>query len=42
VHTRNPVPLLVIGPAAEHFAKVEDITQIADTIIEVMQTALSS
>lgn len=42
VHTRNPVPLLVIGPAAELFEQVEDITQIADTIIEVMQTPLSS
>jgi hypothetical protein len=32
-HTRNPVPLLVVGPAAEAFALVEDIVGIAQAIM---------
>jgi phosphopentomutase len=33
-HTRNPVPLLVAGPAATHFQKVQSIDQIAPTVLE--------
>ncbi len=32
-HTRNPVPLLVVGPGARAFASVENIAQIADVIM---------
>lgn len=32
-HTLNPVPLLVVGPAVEHFRHVTDITQIAPAIL---------
>ncbi len=31
-HTRNPVPLLVVGPAAHAFANVESIMDLADVI----------
>jgi hypothetical protein len=31
-HTRNPVPLLVVGPAARAFEPVESIMEIADVI----------
>jgi hypothetical protein len=31
-HTRNPVPLLAVGPAAQGFAKVESIAEVADAI----------
>lgn len=33
VHTTNPVPLLVVGPAVPAFAQVERIDQIADAIV---------
>jgi hypothetical protein len=32
-HTRNPVPLLAIGPAAPAFATVESIVEVADAIL---------
>ena len=32
-HTRNPVPLLAVGPAAELFAGVESIMDVADTMM---------
>jgi hypothetical protein len=32
-HTRNPVPLLVVGPAVEAFAHVENITGVAQAIM---------
>jgi 2,3-bisphosphoglycerate-independent phosphoglycerate mutase len=32
-HTRNPVPLLVVGPAAGAFARVESIVDVADAIV---------
>ncbi|MEP7190991.1 MAG: metalloenzyme [Roseiflexaceae bacterium] len=34
-HTRNPVPLLVVGPAAHAFANVESIMELADVIEQV-------
>jgi hypothetical protein len=34
-HTRNPVPLLVVGPAARAFAAVESIMDLADLIERV-------
>lgn len=33
VHTLNPVPLLLVGPAAAQFAAVERIDQLADVIL---------
>jgi len=36
-HTRNPVKLLVIGPAARWFANVESIVEVADAILEAME-----
>jgi hypothetical protein len=38
-HTRNPVPLLAIGPAANAFAQVEDLTQIAAAIAAALGEA---
>lgn len=35
-HTRNPVPLLVIGPAAEQFAGATDITHVAPAIYQAL------
>jgi phosphopentomutase len=35
-HTRNPVPLLAVGPGAEAFAAVEDIVGVADAIERVI------
>jgi hypothetical protein len=35
-HTRNPVPLLAVGPAAPLFAAVESITDVADAIINAI------
>jgi len=35
-HTRNPVPLLVVGPAADHFSDVRDITRIAPAILRAL------
>jgi 2,3-bisphosphoglycerate-independent phosphoglycerate mutase len=35
-HTRNPVPLLVVGPGAPAFAPVENIAEVADAIDRVM------
>jgi 2,3-bisphosphoglycerate-independent phosphoglycerate mutase len=34
-HTRNPVPLLVVGPAAQAFAGVQSIMEIADIVDQV-------
>ena len=34
-HTRNPVPLLVVGPAARAFEAVESIMEIADIVDKV-------
>jgi hypothetical protein len=34
-HTRNPVPLLVVGPAARAFEAVESIMELADVIERV-------
>jgi len=31
-HTRNPVPLLVVGPGVAAFANVESIVGVADAI----------
>ena len=36
VHTENPVPLLVVGPAAPAFAGAERITDIAPRILEIL------
>jgi 2,3-bisphosphoglycerate-independent phosphoglycerate mutase len=35
-HTRNPVPLLVSGPAAPHFADVTRIDQVAPAILSAL------
>lgn len=35
-HTRNPVPLLVVGPAAPSFASVQDITGVAPAILQAL------
>ena len=35
-HTRNPVPLLVIGPHALRFARVQDIAGIIQPIVEII------
>ena len=34
-HTRNPVPLLVVGPGAAAFANVRDISQVAEAILSI-------
>jgi hypothetical protein len=34
-HTHNPVPLLVVGPGAQAFAKVESIAEVADVVVKV-------
>jgi phosphopentomutase len=31
-HTRNPVPLLAVGPGAPSFAAATDISQVADMV----------
>lgn len=36
-HTRNPVPLLVVGPAAFHFAHLVSIVQVADAVVAAAQ-----
>lgn len=36
-HTRNPVPLLVVGPAAQLFAAVQDSAGVADSIIAALR-----
>jgi 2,3-bisphosphoglycerate-independent phosphoglycerate mutase len=36
VHTTNPVPLLVVGPAASHFTGVERIDQVAEAIVRYL------
>lgn len=41
-HTLNPVPLLVIGPQAAVFARVDDITGITPTILDCLQHAQTS
>ncbi len=35
-HTRNPVPLLAVGPAAGAFANVEDISQVARAVVAAL------
>jgi len=35
-HTRNPVPLLVVGPACDTLHEVQNISQIADALTRVM------
>jgi hypothetical protein len=37
VHTRNPVPLLVAGEAARHFAEVKDISGVAAGIVAAVE-----
>lgn len=34
-HTRNPVPLLVVGPGAAAFANVRNISQIAEAVLSI-------
>ncbi len=36
-HTRNPVPLLVVGPACDTLHEVQDISHIADALERVMR-----
>jgi len=36
-HTRNPVPLLLVGPAARAFGAVQSIMELADVIERVTQ-----
>jgi len=36
-HTRNPVPLVVAGPAAAHFRQVQSIDQIAPTLLQILK-----
>lgn len=36
-HTRNPVPLLVIGPQASRFASVDDIAGVIQPIVDLME-----
>lgn len=36
-HTRNPVPLLVVGPAASRFAPLVSIVEVADAIVAAAQ-----
>ncbi len=36
-HTRNPVPLLVIGPHAPRFAGVDDIAGVIQPIVALME-----
>lgn len=38
VHTRNPVPLLAFGPAAERFRDLTRIDQVAGRILDVLTT----
>ncbi len=37
MHTRSPVPLIVVGPAAPRFQHVESIDQIAPTVLETWE-----
>ncbi len=39
LHTLNPVPLLVFGPAAADFAPVEDIMGLTPTIVRLLKEA---
>jgi hypothetical protein len=36
-HTRNPVPLLVVGPAASWFAHLVSIVEVADAVVAAAQ-----
>jgi len=38
-HTRNPVPLLVYGWAAPHFAEAADLTDVTPGIVRALRTA---
>ena len=35
-HTRNPVPLLAVGPAAGAFAGLSSILEVTPTILELL------
>ncbi len=37
-HTRNPVPLIVAGPAAARFGQVQSIDQITPTLLDILAT----
>lgn len=37
-HTRNPVPLLAVGPDAQRFAQIEDLSQLADGMMDVISS----
>ena len=41
-HTRNPVPLLVVGPAVDHFREVTDITHVALAILQALGMTAAS
>lgn len=38
-HTTNPVPLLAVGPAAERFARVEALTDVAGALLAALDGA---
>ena len=37
-HTRNPVPLIAIGPSAPYFSRVEDLTGITPAIVQSLSS----
>jgi 2,3-bisphosphoglycerate-independent phosphoglycerate mutase len=39
MHTTNPVPLLVVGPAANGFCEAVDITDVAPLILSLFGEA---
>ena len=39
LHSTNPVPLLAVGPGAESFRQAQAITDVADGIIRVLESA---
>lgn len=41
-HTRNPVPLLAVGPAARCFSHVTDLTGVAPAILSALNLALEA
>jgi phosphopentomutase len=38
-HTRNPVPLIVYGWAAPHFANASDLTDVTPSIVRALRSA---
>ena len=36
-HTRNPVPLIAVGPRARHFARVERLTDVTPRIVDALR-----